>query len=258
MRLQNKACIITGAGRGIGFAIAEKFVHEGGRVAIAEIDSALAESAAEKLRGLAGQVVAVKTDVSKAESWKQLAEVTMAEFGRIDILVNNASIALNDHDGTPEETHEDAWEKTLSVNLKSVFLGCRTVLPSMVENGGGAIVNIASIVALMGSNPPQIAYTASKGGVISMTRDIAVTYAQKGVRLNCVAPGGVATEMLASLSSDPEKERKRNVHIPMNRLGDPVEIANAVAFLASDEASYITGQTLCVDGGAYGALITEP
>ena len=258
MRLENKVCVVTGAGRGIGLAVANKFCEEGATVVIAELDEQNAVKASNMLHSQGFAAHALKADVSKAESWRSLVAKIKSDIGRIDVLVNNASIALVGRDNGPEDTAEPAWDETLAVNLKSVYLGCQAVLPGMVSGGGGSIVNIASVVALLGSNPPQIAYTASKGGVVAMTRDIAVTYAQKGVRINCVCPGGVNTEMLAQLSSDPEKERKRNVHIPMKRLARPEEIANAVAFLASDEASYITGQYLCVDGGAYGALITEP
>ena len=258
MRLQGKTSIVTGAGGGIGFAIAEKFAREGATVVIAEMDADKGRQAAEKLDAAGFKAETVTMDVSRAPDWTRVISHIVDRYGRIDILVNNAAVALVGQDRTPVDTVEMAWDTTLNVNLKGVYLGCGAVIPAMLEQGGGSIVNIASLVAHMGSNPPQIAYTASKGGVISMTRDIAVTYARQNIRVNCVSPGGVATEMLMALSSDPEKERKRNVHIPMNRLGKPEEIANAVAFLASDEASYITGQYLCVDGGANGALITEP
>lgn len=254
MRLENKISIITGAAGGIGLAIAEKFHQEGATVIIADIDESKGNETAKTLQ----RASFVKTDVSKASSWERLVKKTVKEHGHVDILVNNAAVALFDRDSDPIATEEAAWDITLSVNLKSVYLGCQAVLPAMLSNNGGAIVNIASVVAHLGSNPPQIAYTASKGGVLAMSRDIAVTYARQNIRVNCVSPGGVGTDMLMQLdNADPIKAKKRNVHIPMNRLGKPEEIANAVAFLASNEASYITGQYLCVDGGAYGALITE-
>jgi NAD(P)-dependent dehydrogenase (short-subunit alcohol dehydrogenase family) len=176
-------------------------------------------------------------------------------FGKLDVLYNNAGIFPAD-DGSVTDTPEDTWDRVMTINLKGVFLGCKFGIPAMLESGGGSIVNVASFVALMGAATPQIAYTASKGGVLAMTREIAVEFARKGIRANALCPGPIETPLLAELLADPARRERRLVHIPVGRFGQAHEIANAALFLASDESSFVTGSTFVVDGGITAAYVT--
>jgi len=257
MRLNGKRAIVTGSAAGIGAAIAERFVAEGARMVIADWHAEKAEAMAAQLRERGGDAVAIAVDVSLPESAQAMVEQCVARFGGLDILVNNAGI-VHPKDSEIETTPEDAWDATLAVNLKGVFLCAKFAVPAIAASGGGAIVNIASTVALVGSFPAQIAYTASKGGVLAMSREMAVGLARRGIRVNAICPGLTATEMAAGLVRDDAAYQLRRQHIPMGRMGQPAEIAATAAFLASEDASYITGQAFPVDGGLTGAFLTPP
>lgn len=257
MRLNGKRAIVTGAAGGIGAAIAERFVREGAAVVIADLNGEGAESVAGRLRAGGSAAVARSVNVSSAESVQRMVESCVAEFGGLDILVNNAGIVHRD-DAAVEATSEEAWDATLAINLKGVFQCSKFAIPAILASGGGAIVNIASIVGLVGSYPAQIAYTASKGGVLAMSREMAVGLARSRIRVNAICPGLTATTMLAGLMQDEAAFQLRRMHIPMGRVGTPDEIAATAAFLASDDASYITGQAIPVDGGLCGAYLTPP
>lgn len=257
MNLSGKRCIITGAAQGIGAAIAERFAAEGADVAVADIAMAAAEETAGRLRAFGNQALALEVDVSSSPSVQRMIGEAAGSFGGIDVLINNAAIVRRD-DTEIELTPEDAWDATIAVNLKGVFLCSKFAIPAMLASGGGAIVNIASIVALAGSYPAQIAYTASKGGVMALSREMAVCLARRGIRVNAICPGPTQTPMAAGLIQDHADFELRRLHIPMGRMGEPYEIAAMAAFLASDEASYITGQAFPVDGGLTSAYLTPP
>lgn len=257
MRLSGKRAIVTGGAAGIGAAIAERFAAEGARVLIADRNIEQGKSTAENLRRGGADVLAVEVDVASADSVQAMVAECISKFGGLDILVNNAGI-VHPQDTQIETTTEEAWDRTLAVNLKGVFLCSKYAIPEMLSAGGGAILNISSIVALVGSYPAQIAYTASKGGVMSMTREMAVGLARQGVRVNAICPGWTATEMVKGLVRDEEAFQLRRLHIPMGRMGEPKEIAATAAFLVSDESSYITGQVYPVDGGLTAAFLTPP
>lgn len=254
MRLKNKVAVITGAGRGIGFAAARAFVREGARVVIAEIDEALGKSAESVLREgpgrAAGEAVFIKTDCSDSADVRSLMARAEELYGGLHVLYNNASIFLKGADGPVTDLAEDIWDKVLAANLRSVYLCCKYGLPLMVRSGGGAIINTASSAGLMGV-PGCDAYTAAKGGTISLTRSLSVEYGPRGIRSNCICPAGVETEMVrASSLDDPNFDAayffKR---APLGRLGRPEEVAELAVFLASDESSYINGAVVRADGG---------
>ena len=257
MKLSGKRAIVTGGAAGIGAAIAGRFAAEGARVAIADRNREKAEAAADQLRGTGADVVAIGVDVASAGPVQDMVRDCVARFGGLDILVNNAGIVHPD-DSEIETTTDEAWDTTLAVNLKGMFLCSKHAIPVISAAGGGAILNISSIVAMVGSYPAQIAYTASKGGVLSMSREMAVGLARRGIRVNAICPGWTATEMAMGLMRDEAAFELRRMHIPMGRMGLPSEIATAAAFLVSDEASYITGQAFAVDGGLTGAFLTPP
>lgn len=251
-RLESKVALITGGGSGMGRVAAERFVAEGARVVVVDYDEAAGSAVAAAL-GDRGTFVAA--DVSKASDCDAMIAHAMSTFGGLHVLYNNAGVFPGD-DGGVLETPEATWERVMEINLKGVWLGCKSGIPAMVESGGGSIVNVASFVAIMGAATAQIAYTASKGGVLSMTREIAVEWARQGIRANSLCPGPVDTPLLAPLMADPARKARRLVHIPMGRLAQAEEIVNAALFLASDEASYITGAQIVVDGGITAAYVT--
>jgi NAD(P)-dependent dehydrogenase (short-subunit alcohol dehydrogenase family) len=244
-RVEGKVCVITGGASGIGLATCRRLAQEGGRVAVADIDAAAAERAAAEL---GGDAAAFTVDVSADASVAALYGEVIERYGRIDVCHNNAGILL-DGDGDPVETTPGTWARILAVNLTGVFLCLHHQIPHMLRSGGGSIINTASFVALMGAATPQIAYSASKGGVLSMTREVAAVYAKRGIRCNAVCPGPIDTGLLDQLLADEHEWGRRSVHLPDGRLGRPEEVANAVLHLASDESSWTNGTAMLVDGG---------
>jgi NAD(P)-dependent dehydrogenase (short-subunit alcohol dehydrogenase family) len=243
-RLAGKVCVITGAAGGIGRASAARFEEEGAIV----VGVDLAEGAPGSL--------ALAADVTDEEQVKDLYARVRDELGRIDVLFNNAGIALDD-DVSALETSLEAWQRVQDVNLRSVFLCCRAGVPHLLDSGGGSVINTASFVAVVGAATSQISYTASKGGVLALSRELGVELARRGVRVNALCPGPVNTELLRELfSKDPEQAARRLVHVPMGRFAEAREIANAALFLASDESSYVNASTFLVDGGVSGAYVT--
>lgn len=252
-RLAGKVALITGAGGGMGRVAAERFAAEGADVAV--VDVAEHPDVVDTITATGGRAITVAADVRDFAAVQAAVDTTMAAFGGLHVLYNNAGVSLgDDHDAvtTPEAT----WELTMDVNVKGVWLCCKAAIPAMLESGGGSIINVASFVAHLGAATPQLAYTTSKGAVLSMTREIAVTYARQGIRANALCPGPVLTPLLAQYLSDDEKRNRRLVHIPMGRFGEAAEMVNGALFLASDEASYMTGQSLLIDGGITAAYTT--
>ncbi|WP_106816331.1 3-oxoacyl-ACP reductase [Microbacterium timonense] len=250
-RLKDRVAIITGGASGIGLATARRFAAEGARVVIADLDPSAGEVAADEVDGVFRAV-----DVADERQVNAVFDGIAAEFGRIDIAFNNAGISPADDDSI-ETTELPAWDRVQDVNLKSVYLCSRAALRHMVPAGRGSIINTASFVALLGSATSQISYTASKGGVLAMTRELGVQFARQGIRVNALCPGPVNTPLLQELfAKDPERAQRRLVHVPMGRFAEPEELAAAVAFLASDDASFITATGFVVDGGITNAYVT--
>ena len=252
---RGKTAVVTGAGSGIGRVAAILFATEGARVVVADVVVDNAESVKTEIVSAGGAATAVTVDVSDEAQVDAMVRTAVDTYGGLHALFNNAGI-FPDDDGGVLDTPPETWQRVMEVNLKGVWLGCRAAVPAMLDSGGGSIVNVASFVALMGAATAQIAYTASKGGVLAMTRELAVEYARKGIRANSLCPGPIETPLLAELLADPERRQRRLVHIPMGRFGRPEEIAKAALFLASDDASFITGSALVVDGGITAAYVT--
>ena len=243
-RLDGKVCVITGAASGIGATTARLFTAEGARVAGVD----LAEGAEGEL--------AVQADVTDEDQVREAYERVLRDLGRIDVLFNNAGISSPD-DTSVLDTSLDAWQRMQDVNLRSVFLCCKHGIPHLLDGDGGSVINTASFVATMGSAVSQISYTASKGGVLALSRELGMEFARRGVRVNALCPGPVSTPLLRDLfAKDPEQAARRLVHLPMGRFAEPEEIARAALFLASDDSSYVTGSTFLVDGGLSAAYLT--
>ncbi len=243
-RLEGKVCVVTGAASGIGAETAALFMDEGATVVGVDL----------REDGVGTTSLAV--DVADEHQVSNLYAGVRSEFGRIDVLFNNAGISPTD-DASVLDTTEEAWQRVQDVNLKSIFLCCKHGIPHLLETGGGSVINTASFVAVMGAATSQISYTASKGGVLALSRELGVEFARRGVRVNALCPGPVDTPLLRELyANDPEVAARRMVHVPMGRVAEAVELANAALFLASDEASYITASTFLVDGGLAGAYVT--
>ena len=243
-RLEGKVCVITGAAGGIGAASAELFAAEGAKVVGVDLEE-----------GSPGDL-SLAADVTNEDDVRGMYERAKAEFGRIDVLFNNAGISPND-DASILDTSFEAWQRVQDVNLKSVFFCCKYGIPYLLEGGGGSVINTASFVAVMGAATSQISYTASKGGVLAMTREMGVEFGRQGVRVNALCPGPVNTPLLQELfAKDPEKAARRKVHLPMGRFAEAEEIARGALFLASDDSSYVTASTFLVDGGLSGAYVT--
>ena len=250
-RLDGKVAVITGGCSGIGLATARRFAAEGAKVVIGDIDDARGPGLADELGGSY-----VHVDVTSAEQVDALFAHAHSTYGSVDVAFNNAGISPPDDDSILT-TGLDAWRRVQEVNLTSVYLCCKAALPYMLEQGRGSIINTASFVAVMGAATSQISYTASKGGVLAMSRELGVQFARQGVRVNALCPGPVNTPLLQELfAKDPERAARRLVHIPVGRFAESDEIANAVLFLASDESSFITASQFMVDGGISGAYVT--
>jgi NAD(P)-dependent dehydrogenase (short-subunit alcohol dehydrogenase family) len=254
-RLDEKVALITGAASGIGRVAAELFAAEGARVVISDVVDNDGVAAVEAIRSAGGEAAFVHADVSDGAQAEAMVRFAVDTYGALHVLYNNAGILPPDDAGTLE-TPEATWERVMAVNLKGVWLGCKHGIPALLDSGSGVIVNVASLVALMGSAVPQIAYTASKGGVLAMTRELAVEYARQGIRANTLCPGPIETPLMEQLMSDPAWAARRLVHIPMGRPGQAQEIARAALFLASDDSSFMTGAALVVDGGITAAYVT--
>jgi NAD(P)-dependent dehydrogenase (short-subunit alcohol dehydrogenase family) len=251
-RLDGKVCVITGAGGGMGREAALLFCEEGAKVCAADIDGAAAEQTAAD----AGDAFGLEVDVADSDSVRRMYAETALRYGGIDVLYNNAGISPAD-DASILETEPDAWQRVQDVNTKGVYLCCRHGIPHLLERGGGSVINVASFVALVGAATSQISYTASKGAVLSLSRELAVQFARQGVRVNALCPGPVETPLLLRIfGDDPAAYERRRVHLPMGRLAKPREIVNAALFLASDESSYVNGATFVVDGGLTAAYVT--
>jgi NAD(P)-dependent dehydrogenase (short-subunit alcohol dehydrogenase family) len=250
-RLAGKVAVITGAGGGIGLATARRFTAEGAKVVCADIDEAAGRAAADEVGG-----EFIKVDVTSESDVQAMFALAVEKYGGMDIAFNNAGISPPDDDSILT-TGLEAWQRVQDVNLKSVYLCCKHAIAYMREHGGGSIINTASFVAVLGSATSQISYTASKGGVLAMTRELGVQFAREGIRVNALCPGPINTPLLKELfAKDPERAARRLVHVPMGRFGEPEEIAGAVAFLASSDSSFMTASTFLVDGGISGAYVT--
>ena len=250
-RLEGKVAVITGGASGIGRETARRFAEEDARVCVVDLADEPGNEVAREL-----DCLYVHADVTDPDDVQRMYRETTEIFGGIDVLFNNAGISPPDDDSILE-TELEAWERVQSVNLKSVFLCCKYGIPHLLERGGGSVVNTASFVAVMGAATSQISYTASKGGVLALSRELGVQFARQGIRVNALCPGPVNTPLLQELfAKDPEKAQRRLVHLPMGRFAEATEIANAVLFLASDESSYVNASTFLVDGGLSGAYVT--
>ncbi|MCW2881118.1 MAG: 3-oxoacyl-ACP reductase [Sphaerisporangium sp.] len=250
-RLRDRVAVITGAAGGIGLATARRFAEEGARVVCADLDEEGGTKLADEVGGMF-----VRADVTSEEDVSRMFEAAFEAYGSVDIAFNNAGISPPDDDSILT-TGIDAWRRVQDVNLTSVYLCCKHAIPYMRRQGKGSIINTASFVAVMGSATSQISYTASKGGVLAMSRELGVQFAREGIRVNALCPGPVNTPLLQELfAKDPERAQRRLVHIPVGRFAEASEIAAAVAFLASDDASFITGAEFLVDGGISGAYVT--
>ena len=251
MRLKDKVALITGGGSGIGQQTAILFAKEGAQVVIVDVN----EKAAKDVSASIKNSIALRADVSKAADCERMVAEAEKHFGKLNVMFNNAGI-MHGKDDDAVSTPEDIWDLTLDVNAKGVFLGCKYGIPALKRAGGGSVINTASFVARMGAATPQIAYTASKGAVLSMTRELAVIHARQSIRVNALCPGPLRTELLMNFLDTEAKKQRRLVHVPMGRFGEAREIAQAALFLASDESSYVTGTDFLVDGGLVAAYVT--
>jgi NAD(P)-dependent dehydrogenase (short-subunit alcohol dehydrogenase family) len=255
MRLKDKVALITGAGSGIGRETALLFAAEDAQVVVVDVNDAAGNETVTMTRAQGGEAIYVHADVSKAADCENMVRVAEATYGKLNVLFNNAGISHADDDNAMT-TSEEVWDLTMAINLKGVFLGCKYGIPALRRAGGGSIINTASFVALLGAATPQLAYTASKGGVLAMTRELAMIHARENIRVNALCPGPLRTELLMKYLDTDAKKQRRLVHIPMGRFGEAKEIAYAALYLASDESSYVTGTEFMVDGGITAAYVT--
>jgi len=255
MRLKNKVAIITGGSSGIGRETAILFAKEGAKVVITDVNDEGGTETVEMIKSSGAEAVYIHADVSKAVDCKQMVDFAEKTFAQLNIIFNNAGIMHSD-DGDAISTEESIWDLTMNINVKGVFFGCKYAIPALRRAGGGSIINTASFVALLGAATPQLAYTASKGAVLSMTRELAVIHARENIRVNALCPGPLRTELLMKFLDTEDKKQRRLVQIPMGRFGEAKEMASAVLYLASDESSYVTGTEFMVDGGITSAYVT--
>jgi NAD(P)-dependent dehydrogenase (short-subunit alcohol dehydrogenase family) len=255
MRLDDKVALITGAGSGIGRESALLFAREGARVVVADLNDQAGAAVVDELRAAGGQAIFVHADVSRAADAEGMVRAAEESFGKLNVLFNNAGISHADDDDAIN-TDEAVWDLTMNINLKGVFMGCKYGIPALRRASGGTIINTASFVAVMGAATPQLAYTASKGGVLAMTRELAAIHARENIRVNALCPGPLRTELLMKYLNTEEKRQRRLVHIPIGRFGEAHEIAKAALYLASDESSFMTGATFLIDGGITSAYTT--
>ena len=255
MRLDNKVALITGASSGIGEATALVFAREGAKVVVVDINDDLGKETVEQIQDGGGEAAFFHADVSKASECQAMIRFAENTYGGLHILFNNAGIMHGD-DGDAMSTSEAIFDLTYAINVKGVFLGCKYGIPAIARAGGGSIINTASFVAHLGAATPQLAYTASKGAVLAMSRELAVIHARENIRVNALSPGPLRTELLMSFLNTDAKKQRRLVHVPMGRFGEAKEMANAALFLASDESSYMTGSEFLVDGGITAAYVT--
>ncbi len=255
MRLKDKVALITGGSSGIGKESAILFAQEGAKVVVADVDDDGARKTVGLIQDMGNEASYIYADVSKANDCSMMVEHAEAKFGKLDILFNNAGI-MHSSDDDAEKTEEETWDLTMNINAKGVFLGCKYGIPALKRAGGGSIINTASFVSILGAATPQVAYTASKGAVLSLTRELAVIHARENIRVNALCPGPLKTELLMKFLDTDEKKNRRLIHIPMGRFGEADEMAKAALFLASDDASYVTGTEFMVDGGITAAYVT--
>ncbi len=255
MRLKNKVALITGGSSGIGKASAILFAKEGAKVVLADIDQTGAEKTVEEIVNLGLTATLILTDISKEADVERMIDFAESTYGQLDILFNNAGI-MHGEDDDAEKTSIETWDLTMNVNVKGVFLGCKYGIPALRRAGGGSIINTASFVARLGAATPQVAYTSSKGAVLSMTRELAVIHARENIRVNALCPGPLKTDLLMKFLDTEEKKQRRLVHIPMGRFGESEEMAKAALFLASDDSSFMTGTEFLVDGGITASYVT--
>jgi len=255
MRLKDKVALITGAGSGIGRESALLFAEEGAAVVAIDIREEAAQETAAMIERAGGRASAAHADVSRAADCEAMVAHAEHAYGRLDVLFNNAGI-MDSRDDDAVTTDEHVWDLTMAVNAKGVYLGCKFGVPALRRAGGGSIINTASFVALLGAATPQIAYTASKGAVLALTRELAVVHARENIRVNALCPGPLRTELLMKFLDTEAKKQRRLVHVPMGRFGEAREMARAALYLASDDASYVTGSEFVVDGGITAAYVT--
>ena len=255
MRLKGKVALITGAGSGIGRQSALLFAREGAAILVVDVNDAAGNGTVAMVKHAAGRAAYHHADISKASEAQEMVAAAEREFGKLNILFNNAGI-MHAKDDDAISTDEAVWDLTMDINAKGVFLGCKYGIPALKRAGGGSVINTASFVARRGAATPQIAYTASKGAVLAMTRELAVIHARQNIRVNALSPGPLKTELLMSFLNTEAKRQRRLVHVPMGRFGEAEEIARAALFLASDESSYMTGTEFLVDGGLTAAYVT--
>jgi NAD(P)-dependent dehydrogenase (short-subunit alcohol dehydrogenase family) len=255
MRLEKKVALVTGGGSGIGRAASLLFAREGAAVVVVDVVDDAGRHTVDEIKAAGGRASFVHADVSSAKDSEAMVAHAEREFGGLHVLFNNAGI-MHSSDDDAISTSEETWELTMRINARGVFLGCKYGIPALRRAGGGSIINTASFVAKVGAATPQVAYTASKGAVLSMTRELAVIHARENIRVNALCPGPLRTPLLMSFLNTDAKRNRRLVHIPMGRFGEASEIAKAALFLASDDASFVTGAELLVDGGITAAYVT--
>lgn len=255
MRLRDKTALITGAGNGIGLESALLFAAEGAQVVAVDINRKAGEATVARIEEKGGKAIFFQADVSVAADCEGMVAQAEATYGKLDILFNNAGI-MDGRDDDAVATTEEVWDLTMGVNVKGVFFGCKYGVPALRRAGGGSIINTASFVALVGAATPQLAYTASKGAVLAISRELAVVHARENIRVNALCPGPLRTKLLMDFLDTEAKKQRRLIHVPMGRFGEAVEMAKAALFLASDDSSYLTGTEFAVDGGLTAAYVT--